>query len=121
MPKIKGKFLIVAVMMVFMASCTTYHPHSGSTGSGANITLAKGEYTVLGVGTGTSCADFIIGIPTSGENTFQQAVNKAVASKQGDLLVQSSADVKLNYFPTTFFSLWNQSCVTVQGMVIKLN
>lgn len=106
--------------LFLLASCTMYMPMTQPSGSHLQLDMNKTDYTVLGVGEGTACASNFLGLPLGGKNTYQAAVNKAVGSKGGDLLIQSSADASMTFFPSTLWPLWQESCVTVQGLVIKL-
>jgi hypothetical protein len=97
-----------------------YQPITQPSGSGLSLRMDKGDYTILGVGEGSACSSFFLGIPLGGENTYKKAVEKAVSSKGGDLLIQASADETLTYFPATFLSIYQQRCITVTGLVVRL-
>ncbi len=107
-------------LLMMLSSCSLYTPLSQPSSSALQLKMDKQDYTLLGVGMGTACSNFFFGFP-SGEQTYQKAVNQAVQSRNGDLLIQTSADLEQNYFPLPFFYFWSQSCVTVQGLVVKLN
>lgn len=115
-----GMVGVVSVLLMMLTSCSLYTPLSQPSGSVLQLKMERQDYTVMGVGSGTSCSNFFFGFP-SGEDTYKEAVNQAVQSRNGDLLIQTSADLEQNYFPLPFFYFWSQSCVTVQGLVVKLN
>jgi hypothetical protein len=81
--------------------------------------MDRSDYTILGLGEGTACNDFLLGLPIGGENTYKKAVAKAISSKGGDLLIQASADETIRYFPAPFFCLYIKRCITVTGLVVK--
>ena len=110
----------LAVALLMLSSCSLYTPLSQPSGTALQLKMERQDYTILGTGSGISCSNSFFGFP-SGENTYKEAVNQALQSRNGDLLIQSSADLEQNYFPLPFFYFWSQSCVTVQGLVVKLN
>lgn len=118
-----GRLIVLGLAfsaLFLLASCSVYMPMTQPSSSQLQLDMNKTDYTVLGVGGGTACASNFLGLPIGGKNTYQEAVNKAVGSKGGDLLIQTSADYNMTFFPSTFFAIWQESCVTVQGLVIKL-
>jgi hypothetical protein len=119
----KKRVLVAAVLSVgllMLSACSLYTPLSQPSSVALQLKMDRKDYTILGTGIGISCSNSLLGFP-SGESTYKEAVNQAVQSRNGDLLIQSSADLEQNFFPLPFFFLWSQSCVTVQGLVVKLN
>ncbi len=113
--------LIASGLLVSLLSgCTAYSPISQPSGSSFQLQLSTSDYTILGQGSGEACMSHILNIPTGGKNTYQEAVSKAVGSKGGDLLIQSSSDTVETFFPSTLFSVWGERCITVTGSVVKL-
>jgi len=93
-----------------------YRPVNQPSGSLLKLDVSKADYELLGSGSGEACADFLLGLPVSGQNTYQKAVSRAVASKGGDILIQTSSDLKLTGIPI----LYEQHCISVEGVVVKL-
>lgn len=115
-----GVAAVLSVMLMTLSACSLYSPLSQPSSAVLQLKMNKEDYTILGTGSGISCSNSFFGFP-SGENTYKEAVNQAVQSRNGDLLIQTSADLEQNYFPLPFFFFWSQSCITVQGLVVKLN
>lgn len=112
--------MLISIALLMLSACSLYRPLSQPSSSTLQLRMDKQDYTILGTGSGISCSNSFFGFP-SGENTYKEAVTKALQSRNGDLLIQSSADLEQNYFPLPFFYFWSQSCITVQGLVVKLN
>lgn len=113
--------LAVVVSMLFLVtSCAMYRPVNQPSGASLHLDLDKNSYTILGATEGTACADFFLGLPIGGQNTYKSAVDKALQAKGGDLIIQSSADEAITFFPSTFFAIYQQSCVTIRGLAVKL-
>ncbi|MBI5050409.1 MAG: hypothetical protein HZC11_05970, partial [Nitrospirae bacterium] len=89
-------------------------------GASLQLDMDKSSYTILGATEGTACADFILGIPVGGQNTYKNAVDKALQAKGGDLLIRSSADASATFFPSIFLAIYQQNCITVKGLAVKL-
>ncbi len=118
----KSRFivLVVAVSTLFLlTSCATYRPISQPSGSGLSLKMDRADYTIMGVGEGAACNSFLFNIPIGGENTYKKAVSKALSSKGGDLLIQTSADETITYFPSIHLPIYQRICVTVTGLVVR--
>lgn len=112
---------LLLVLAVFsLSACTYYLPISSQSFSALSPQLPPEKYQILGSAEGSACASYILGFPTAGSNLMQTAVNQAVRSKNGDLFVTSSADMRINYFPAQLFPLYQEQCLTLQGFVLKL-
>lgn len=109
-----------AILGLALSGCTMYSPVSQPSGSAFHLELSRSDYKILGQGSGEACMSHIFNIPTGGKNTYQEAVAKAVGSKGGDLLIQSSSDTVETFFPSTMVSFWGERCITVTGTVVKL-
>ncbi len=114
-------YLLVALPFI-LVSCSTYAPVTNKSGTTLAAQLRADAFTILGTGEGTGCSSAVLGIPLGGvtgeENTYQTAVRKAVRSKQGDHFIQSTADRHQTFFLHPI--LYNETCTTVAGLVIKL-
>lgn len=112
--------LLLAVAAFSLSACTYYMPLASQSFSMLSAQLPPEKYQILGSTEGTACASYILGFPMTGSNLMQAAVNQAVKSKNGDLFVTTSSDVRYNYFPATIWSFYQEQCVTLQGFVLKL-
>jgi hypothetical protein len=111
---------LLLVLAVFsLSACTYYVPIASQSFSALSPQLPPDKYQILGSSEGSACASYILGFPTAGSNLMQAAVNQAVKSKNGDLFVTTSSDMRINYFPSTLFSFYQEQCVTLQGFVLK--
>lgn len=115
----RSTLVLLAVAVFSLSACTEYVPYMSNSGTMLSPQLPPDKYQILGNAEATACASYIFGFPTGGSNLNQTAVNNAVKSKNGDFFVQSTADIRLNYFPSTLFALYLERCVTVQGLVLK--
>ena len=112
---------LLLVLAVFsLSACTYYMPISSQSFSALSPQLPPEKYQILGNAEGSACASYILGFPTAGSNLMQTAVSNALKSKNGDLFVTTSSDMRFNYFPAIIFSLYQEQCVTLQGFVLKL-
>ncbi|MEO6202611.1 MAG: hypothetical protein ABIP82_05255 [Nitrospirales bacterium] len=112
---------LLSVLAVFsLSACTYYLPMASQSSSVLAPQLPPEKYQILGSAEGSACASYILGFPTAGSNLMQTAVNQAVRSKNGDLFVTTTSDMRFNYFPAIFFSIYQEQCVTLQGFVLKL-
>lgn len=116
----RATMFLLAVAAFSLSACTYYLPIASQSFSSLSPQLPPEKYQILGNAEGTACASYVLGFPTAGSNLMQTAVNSAVKSKNGDLFVTTSSDMRFNYFPAIMFSFYQEQCVTLQGFVLKL-
>lgn len=111
--------LLLAVAAFSLSACTYYLPIASQSFSALSPQLPPEKYQILGSAEGSACASYILGFPTAGSNLMQTSVNQAVKSKNGDLFVTTSSDMRINYFPAQMFPFYQEQCITLQGFVLK--
>ena len=107
-------------MLFFLVSCVSYLPISQPSGAALTLKMDRSDYTVMGVGEGSATVKYFLGIPIEGEDTYKKAVEEAVKSRGGDLLIQASADLYTTGFPFRFIPIYEEQTITVTGVVVKL-
>ena len=116
----RAVILLLMVAGLSLSACTYYMPIASQSFSALSPQLPPEKYQILGNAEGSACASYILGFPTAGSNLMQTAVSNALKSKNGDLFVTSSSDMRLNYFPAMLFPIYQEQCVTLQGFALKL-
>jgi hypothetical protein len=107
----KSFFAVVALLMVVTAGCA--HMPGGIAPS--STPLEGKTYVELGEATGTDSAVYLLGIiPLTGSNTTPDALADAVASRNGDALINVTVESYYQYF-----IVFSRAVTTVQGDVIK--
>lgn len=77
--------------------------------------LAPGGYSELGSVEETDCLWYLFGaIPISSGNNFQDAINDAIRQRNGDALIQVTAET---YYQN--FLIVARYCTIVQGIAVK--
>lgn len=77
--------------------------------------LSQGNYTELGPVEETDCLWYLFGVfPISSGNNFQDALNDATRQRNGDALVQVTAET---YYQN--FLVVARYCTIVQGIAVK--
>ena len=116
--------LLVIAATMSLTACSYYQPVSNPSGTLLQAVLPAEKYTIIGTATGESCGRFLFGFPlataTGEKNTYQAAVRKAIASKNGDHFIQTTSDFSYTGFPLPQYAIYQDVCVTVEGLVIKL-
>ncbi len=125
MERILMKKLLLLGMAIGLSACTYQLPISNPSGTTLQAILPADKYTIMGTASGEACARFILGFPlataTGEKSTYQAAVRKAILAKNGDHFIQSTSDFQLTTFiHPQYLPLYNELCVTVEGLVIKL-
>ena len=114
-------YMVLVVLSIFVSSCTTYLPLVNASGTVLQAQLPPDKFTILGTSEGTSCSSSFLGFPLVGtKNTYQNAVNNAIRSKNGDHFIQATSDASIFAFPIQYFAIYIEQCITVQGLVVKL-
>ena len=116
--------LVLMLAAIGLTSCTYYQPVSNPSGTLLQAVLPAEKFTILGTASGEACGRFIFGFPlataTGEKNTYQAAVRKAIHSKNGDHFIQTTADFAYTGFPLPQYAIYQDVCVTVEGLVLKL-
>ena len=116
--------LLLVIAAMGLSACTYNIPVSNPSGTMLQAVLPAENYKILGTASGEACGRYVLGFPlataTGEKHTYQAAVRKAIQSKNGDHLIQSTADFQYISFPTHWFPfIYEEACVQVEGLVIK--
>lgn len=115
--------LLLVIAAMGLTACSYYQPVSNPSGTLLQAVLPAEKYTIIGTATGESCARFLFGFPlataTGEKNSYQAAVRKAIQSRNGDHFIQATADFAYTGFPLPQYAIYQDVCVTVEGLVIK--
>lgn len=118
------KKLLLLVLAAGLSACTYQLPISNPSGTTLQAILPADKYTIMGTSSGEACGRFVLGFPlataTGEKSTYQAAVRKAILAKNGDHFIQSTSDFQLTTFiHPQYLPIYNELCVTVEGLVIK--
>lgn len=103
---------------LMLIACTSFVPVNQPSGSLMNFNIPNTEFKSLGIGEGRGCESAVFGFFTlTNEFAYQFAVDVAVKSKGGDILIQTSTDA--SYFVIPPF--YHKRCVVVKGVVLKIS
>ena len=113
---------VVAVVMVsLLVGCTS----SGmlgivtrSTAENAALLRSGRTFQELGPVEGQSCRHFVLAVIPWGEGDFANAVDKALAQKEGDALLNVSVETSLYGF-VPIYNIYSFTCTTVRGIAVK--
>lgn len=103
--------IVVAVLMVVSVGCA--HRPGGIAAS--NIPINGRKYTVVGTARQTDSCTRLFGIlPISGSNSIRKAMKSAIQSRQGDAMINITAE---GYFQ--YWIIVTRNAIVVEGDVIK--
>lgn len=115
--------LLLVIAAMGLTACTYNIPVSNPSGTLLQAVLPADKYAILGTAAGEACARYVLGFPiataTGEKSTYQAAVRKAILAKNGDHLIQSTADFQYVSFPSRYAAIYEELCVQVEGLVIK--
>lgn len=114
MPISSFRFVLLAMILSILGAGCARSP-GGIAAS--NIPLSPGDYTPLGLVSGSDCKINLLGlIPVSGGNRLRDAERKALGKIGGaDALVDITVDRVAKYF-----ILWSQLCTEVHATAVSL-
>jgi hypothetical protein len=109
-------------ILLFLMSCS----HSGNLGlvmrpsvdPTALLKTTPRGFQEVGPVEGQSCRHFILAIIPWGEGDFADAVEKALAQRGGDALINVSVETSLYGF-VPIYNVYSFTCTTVRGVAIK--
>jgi hypothetical protein len=85
----------------------------------ASILRSGRTYQELGPAEGQACRFFIIAVVPFGDSTFSTAVERALAEKGGDALINVTTSSSLYGF-IPVYNILSFTCTTVKGIAVKL-
>jgi hypothetical protein len=88
-----------------------------SSDPGALLTQQR-SYTEVGPVTGQACRYFLLGLIPWGDSSPTKAVEEALASSEGDAIINASIETSLYGF-IPIYNVFSFTCTTVQGVAIK--
>ena len=88
-----------------------------SSDPGALLTQQR-SYTEVGPVTGQACRYFLLGLIPWGDSSPSKAVEEALASSEGDAIINASIETSLYGF-IPIYNVFSFTCTTVQGVAIK--
>jgi len=86
---------------------------------GALLTEQR-SYTEVGPVSGRACRYFLLGIIPWGDSTPTRAMEEALASTEGDAIINASIETSLYGF-IPIYNVFSFTCTTVKGVGIKLD
>jgi len=116
--KVKALLLLAALLL---ASCSTVGNFGvvmkGSADPGERFRTAN-SYEDLGPVEGKACRYFLLGIIPFGDSNLTEATDKALASADGDAIINASVSTSLYGF-IPIYNILGSTCTTVKGTAIK--
>ncbi len=112
---------LLAAVAVLAAACTSVGSVgivTRSTGDSASILRFGRAYKELGPAEGRACRFFVIAVVPFGDSTFSTAVEKALAQKGGDALLNVTTSSSLYGF-IPLYNVLGFTCTTVKGIAVK--
>ena len=106
--------ILYAVLSVLaLASCATRSDFTAISGKNVNLSNLKVDRSMAkGRTSGEDCLHIVIFIPTGGPPTLDEALDKALESKQADLLLD--AVVRHHWFYIPY--IYGQECWKAEGV-----
>jgi hypothetical protein len=105
---------LLAVIATLSSGCVSTSAFTAVSSKNVNLSNIKLDRTKLkGYGKGEDCTPIIIFIPAGGPPTMKEAMDKAMESTGGNLLLD--ARVRYSFFWIPF--VYGQACWTVEGDV----
>jgi len=120
MPRLLALTLAPLLPFVF-AACTSVGNLGIVTRASANNAemLRSGVvFEELGPAEGTACRHFVIALVPFGNSSFSKAVEKALAEKGGDALINVTVTSSLYGF-VPIYNVYSFTCTTVNGIAVK--
>jgi len=114
---------ISAGLALLLGACTSVGTLGLVTKSAADpaaILKAGRPYTELGPAEGQACRFFVIAVIPFGDSTFSTAVEKALAERGGDALLNVTTSSSLYGF-VPIYNVLSFTCTTVKGIAVKFD
>jgi hypothetical protein len=114
-------FALLAAVALLAAACTSVGSVgivTKSTADSASILRFGRAYKELGPAEGKACRFFVIAVVPFGDSTFSTAVEKALAEKGGDALLNVTTSSSLYGF-IPVYNVLSFTCTTVKGIAVK--
>lgn len=118
----KQRWGVLIAVSVFLAGCSssgTLGIVTKSTADNAALLKSGRAFQELGPVEGQACRHFVLAIIPWGEGDFANAVDKALAQKGGDALLNVSVETSLYGF-IPIYNVYSFTCTTVKGIAVKL-
>ena len=115
------KITILLMLMGLIAGCTSTRNLgmlSKSTADPGSVITSSQSYKEIGSASAQACRYFLLGIIPWGDSTVTTALDKALAEKGGDALINVSVSSSLYGF-VPIYNVFSYTCTTVEGIAIK--
>src|SRR5438067_10960697 len=115
------KLAFLTVVVFLAAACSsvgTLGIVTKSTADSAAILRFGRAYKEIGPAEGQACRFFVIAIVPFGDSTFSTAVERALAEKGGDALLNVTTSSSLYGF-IPVYNILSFTCTTVKGIAVK--
>ena len=115
------KITILLMLMGLIAGCTSTRNLgmlSKSTADPGSVITSSQSYKEIGSASAQACRYFLLGIIPWGDSTVTTALDKALAEKGGDALINVSVSSSLYGF-VPIYNVFCYTCTTVEGIAIK--
>ena len=115
------KITILLMLMGLIAGCTSTRNLgmlSKSTADPGSVITSSRSYKEIGSASAQACRYFLLGIIPWGDSTVTTALDKALAEKGGDALINVSVSSSLYGF-VPIYNVFCYTCTTVEGIAIK--
>ncbi len=113
--------LILASFIIIVGGCTSVGSLgivTKSLGDPASLLKSGKPYEELGVAHGEACRFFVLAVIPFGNSSFSTAVDKALAEKGGDALINVTVSSSLYGF-IPIYNVFSFTCTTVTGVAVK--
>jgi hypothetical protein len=112
---------VVFSILLLLTACS----HSGNLGlvtrpsaDPTNLLKTPRGFQEVGPVEGQSCRHFVLAVIPWGEGDYADAVEKALAQRGGDALINVNVETSLyGFFP--IYNVYSFTCTTVKGVAIK--
>ena len=115
------KITILLILMGLITGCTSTRNLgmlSKSTADPGSVITSSQSYKEIGSASAQACRYFLLGIIPWGDSTVTTALDKALAEKGGDALINVSVSSSLYGF-VPIYNVFCYTCTTVEGIAIK--
>lgn len=113
-----ASLLLVALILVGCSSFGTLGVVTKSSSDPGSLLRSGRAYEEIGPVEGRACRYFLVAIIPWGDSTFSTAVEKALAKRGGDALLNVSMSSSLYTF-IPIYNVFSFTCTTVRGIAIK--
>jgi uncharacterized protein YceK len=105
---------LIAFALILVSGCSSTSSLTALSTKNVNLADMKLDRTRLkGHGTGQDCVRIFVVVPTGGVPNIKEAIDRAVESLKGNVLLDARVEYKSFYIPL----IYGETCWTVEGDV----